>query len=190
MPTRQTLTRAGTDLALWDFGGDGPSALLVHGLAGHAEEWSETAGWLRESRHVFALDLRGHGRSDTRPADVSPTALRDDVCLALDRIGRPALLLGQSLGGRIAILAAAARPELVECLVVAEAGPDGSADGGALKAAEVEAGLGAWPVPFADHAAARPTSAARDSAPMRGRAACARPPTGCIRGSRSTCSRG
>jgi pimeloyl-ACP methyl ester carboxylesterase len=154
MPARQTLTRAGTDLALWDFGGDGPPALLVHGLAGHAEEWSETATWLRETRHVFALDLRGHGHSDTRPADVSPTALRGDVCLALDQIGSPALLLGQSLGGRVAMLAAAAHPELVECLVVAEAGPAGTADGAALKAAEVEAGLGAWPVPFADVATA------------------------------------
>jgi len=153
--SRQTLTRAGTELALWDFGGDGPPALLVHGLAGHAEEWAETAGWLRQSRHVYALDLRGHGHSEQRPANVSPAALRDDVCFALDQLGgEPALLLGQSLGGRIAILAAAGRPALVECLVVAEAGPEGTADGGEMKAAEVEIGLEEWPVPFADAATA------------------------------------
>ncbi|HKZ12341.1 MAG TPA: alpha/beta hydrolase [Solirubrobacterales bacterium] len=150
----QTLTRAGTDLALWDFGGEGPAALLVHGLAGHAGEWAETATWLRETRHVFALDLRGHGHSEPRPTDVSPKALRDDVCFALDQIGAPTLLLGQSLGGRVVILAAAARPELVECLVVAEAGPEGTADGGELKAAEMELGLEEWPVPFPDVATA------------------------------------
>jgi pimeloyl-ACP methyl ester carboxylesterase len=146
----QTLIRAGTRLALWDLGGDGPPALLVHGLAGHAGEWKDTAAWLSESRHVFALDLRGHGHSETRPADVSAAALRDDVCFVLDRIGAPALLLGQSLGGRIAIPAAAARPELVECLVLAEAGSAGSVDVARLKAAEIAAALAAWPVPFPD----------------------------------------
>ncbi len=153
--SRQTLTRAGTELALWDLGGEGPPALLVHGLAGHAEEWAETAAWLRESRHVFALDLRGHGHSEPRPTDVSPRALREDVCFALEQVGgEPALLLGQSLGGRIAILAAAARPELVECLIVAEAGPEGTADGGKMMAAQMEVGLEEWPVPFPDAAAA------------------------------------
>lgn len=150
----QTLTRAGTRLAFWDLGGEGPPALLVHGLAGHAGEWADTAAWLSETRHVFALDLRGHGHSETRPADVSPGALRDDVCFVLEQLDAPALLLGQSLGGRVAIESAAARPELVACLVVAEAGPEGSADGGALKAAEMEVGLEEWPVPFADAAAA------------------------------------
>jgi pimeloyl-ACP methyl ester carboxylesterase len=150
----RTLTRAGTRLALWDLGGDGPPALLVHGLAGHAGEWAETAAWLGETRHVFALDLRGHGHSEPRPADVSPAALSDDVCFALEHIGAPALLLGHSLGGRVAIPAAAARPDLVDCLVVAEAGPAGSVDGAELKAAEVEAGLKRWPVPFPDAAAA------------------------------------
>jgi pimeloyl-ACP methyl ester carboxylesterase len=151
---RQTLNRAGTELALHDFGGDGLPALLLHGLAGHAEEWTDTVGWLRGFRHVFALDLRGHGHSDPRPAEVSPTALCEDACFALERIGAPALLLGQSLGGRIAILAAAARPELVESLVVVEAGPEGTADGGATKAAAVEVGLEDWPVPFPDAKAA------------------------------------
>jgi pimeloyl-ACP methyl ester carboxylesterase len=150
----QTLTRAGTRLALWDLGGDGPPALLVHGLAGHAGEWADTAAWLSETRHVFALDLRGHGHSEVRPADVSPASLREDVCFALEQVGPPALLLGQSLGGRVAIEAAASRPELVACLVVAEAGPEGSADGGVLKAAEMEVGLEEWPVPFPDAAAA------------------------------------
>jgi pimeloyl-ACP methyl ester carboxylesterase len=151
----RTLNRAGTGIALRDLGGEGPPALLVHGLAGHAEEWFETAAWLRERRHVFALDLRGHGRSEPWPAVVSPAALAADVAFALEEIGGgPALLLGQSLGGRFAILAAAARPELVERLIVAEAGPDGSPDGAVQKAAEVQAALERWPVPFPSAAAA------------------------------------
>jgi pimeloyl-ACP methyl ester carboxylesterase len=155
MGSWQTLSRAGTTLALRDFGGEGPPALLVHGLAGHAEEWSGTAAWLREDRHVFALDLRGHGRSEQRPAVVSPAALAEDVSFALESVGdAPAVLLGQSLGGRIAIPVAAARPDLVGCLVVAEAGPDGAADGAARKAADVGAWLERWPVPFPAESAA------------------------------------
>ncbi|MFT3862865.1 MAG: alpha/beta hydrolase [Solirubrobacterales bacterium] len=127
----------------------------MHGLAGHAEEWSATAAWLSEDRHVFALDLRGHGRSEQRPTIVSPTALAEDVSFALEAIGgAPALLIGQSLGGRIAIPVAATRPELVGCLVVAEAGPDGGPDGAARKATEVGAALERWPVPFPDRSAA------------------------------------
>jgi pimeloyl-ACP methyl ester carboxylesterase len=150
----QLLTRAGTKLALWDLGGNGPPALLIHGLAGHAGEWDDTATWLRETRHVFALDLRGHGHSEQRPTSVSPAAIRDDVCFVLEQIGEPALLLGQSLGGRFAIPAAAARPKLVECLVIVEAGPEGSPDRADAKADGIAARLNAWPVPFADRSTA------------------------------------
>ena len=51
----QLLTRAGTKLALWDLGGNGPPALLIHGLAGHAGEWDDTATWLRETRHEVTM---------------------------------------------------------------------------------------------------------------------------------------
>jgi pimeloyl-ACP methyl ester carboxylesterase len=161
----QILSRAGTRLALWDLGGDGPPALLVHGLAGHAEEWSGTAAWLSDTRHIYALDLRGHGLSETNPADVSPDALRDDVCFALEQIGPPAVLLGHSLGGRIAIPAAAARPDLVESLIVAEAGPDGSAEMAEQIAATVANSLRSWPVPFPDSASAEAFFAARGPDP-------------------------
>src|SRR5688572_12886094 len=68
------LERAGVRLAVHDFGGEGPTALLFHGLAGHAGDWTETAAWLTGRCHVLALDARGHGRSERRPADVSRAA--------------------------------------------------------------------------------------------------------------------
>jgi pimeloyl-ACP methyl ester carboxylesterase len=57
---------------------------------------------------------------------------------------------------------------LVECLVVAEAGPEGTADGGVMKAAEVEVGLEEWPVPFPDARPRRHSSAVRGCRPSRG----------------------
>ena len=61
-------------LACRDFGGRGPSVLLVHGLAGHAGEWTETARWLTARCRVVAFDARGHGRSERAPIDVSRAA--------------------------------------------------------------------------------------------------------------------
>jgi pimeloyl-ACP methyl ester carboxylesterase len=116
------LERAGVRLAVLDFGGEGPTALLLHGLAGHAEEWTETAAWLTDRCHLLALDARGHGRSERRPADVSRAAHVADAVFALEADG-PAILIGQSLGGVTALLVAAERPDLARALVVAEASP-------------------------------------------------------------------
>ena len=68
------LERDRTELSLLDFGGNGPPVLLLHGLAGHAAEWRETASWMADGHHVLALDERGHGHSTRVPEDVSPQA--------------------------------------------------------------------------------------------------------------------
>ena len=51
-------------LQFWDYGQDGkPALVLVHGGLDHARSWDWVARSLREHYHVYALDLRGHGRS-------------------------------------------------------------------------------------------------------------------------------
>jgi pimeloyl-ACP methyl ester carboxylesterase len=143
-PSWSTFERDGVRLACCDFGGDGPPALLLHGLAGNAEEWADTAAWLSARCHVVALDERGHGRSEPRPDDVSRAAHVADAALAIERLGRgPALVVGQSLGGHLAILLAARRPALVRALVVVEASPSAAPDPAAF-AAMVAASLDTW----------------------------------------------
>jgi pimeloyl-ACP methyl ester carboxylesterase len=142
----RTTVRNGTTLACLDHGGDGPAAVLVHGLAGHAGEWSGTAAWLAPSHRVVAPDARGHGRSRRRPDDVSRAAFVDDLAGWIERLGlAPAVVIGQSLGAHTAFLLAARRPELVRALVVAEATPEPDPEA----PASVEAWLRSWPVPFA-----------------------------------------
>jgi pimeloyl-ACP methyl ester carboxylesterase len=149
------LERDGVRLAGVDFGGAGPAVVLLHGLAGYAGEWTQTASWLTERHHVVALDARGHGDSEREPADVSPSAHVADVLFALERLDlAPAALVGQSLGGRTALLAAAKRPDLVRAVVVAEAGPGGGAAEADEAAGEIRAALARWPMPFASRAAA------------------------------------
>jgi pimeloyl-ACP methyl ester carboxylesterase len=114
--------RNGERLACRDFGGQGPPVLLLHGLAGHAGEWTETASWLTGGARVYALDQRGHGRSERRPSDVSRAAHVADVIALVESLGSPrTILIGQSLGGQTAFLTVARRPDLVQSLVVAEA---------------------------------------------------------------------
>lgn len=149
MPVWSYIERDSTRLAVADFGGSGTPVLLLHGLAGHAEEWADTASWLTAGHRVFALDLRGHGRSERRPQEVSLSVLVADTIAAIQRMDALVIVVGQSLGGLISIAVAAAQPDLVRALVVVEASPTalGASTTDAL-AAEVEGELSSWPVPF------------------------------------------
>lgn len=141
----------GVELAVHDFGGRGVPVLLLHGLAGHAGEWAETASWLTSRARVVAFDARGHGASERRPADVSPGAFVGDasaVASGLDMV-RP-IIVGQSLGGVMALMAAAGHPQLIRALVLVEASPAGTDDdrAAAAFADAFVASLNEWPVPF------------------------------------------
>jgi pimeloyl-ACP methyl ester carboxylesterase len=162
MATWREMTRDVARLSCLDFGGAGPSVLLLHGLAGHAGEWADTASWLTGRCRVVALDARGHGRSERFPADVSPQSLVADAAFVVEGLKlQPAVVVGQSLGGLTALSLAARRPELVRGLVLVEASPtDGDED--AEEAASAIAGaLGEWPVTFASRADAHAFFAGR-----------------------------
>ncbi|HSE82399.1 MAG TPA: alpha/beta hydrolase [Gaiellaceae bacterium] len=134
-----------------DFGGSGPPVLLLHGLAGYAGEWAESASWLRERHRVVALDQRGHGASVRVPAVVTPEAFVSDVRAWADALQLTKVaLLGQSFGGLIALLTAASQPGRVERLVVAEASPAPDP----LAEAILREWLESWPAPFPDESSA------------------------------------
>ena len=95
------------ELSVHDFGGGGPDLLLLHGGADNVETWRELVPRLRPAFRVAAYDAPGHGRSPT-PEDVSVAQLVRDVFEVADHLGldRP-VLVGHSMGGINALLAAA-----------------------------------------------------------------------------------
>lgn len=99
--------------------GEGPAVLLVHGMAGSSRTWREVMPRLAEDCQVIAPDLLGHGDSATPPGDYSLggfAAMLRDLLGALD-VER-VTVVGQSLGGGIAMQLAYQHPELVERLVL------------------------------------------------------------------------
>lgn len=97
---------------------DAPPLLLLHAMGETAEDWDEVAPALATDRRVHALDLRGHGRSDW-PGTYSLTLMRDDVLGFLDTLGLDRVdLVGHSMGGAVAYLAAQADGRRVDRLVL------------------------------------------------------------------------
>jgi pimeloyl-ACP methyl ester carboxylesterase len=113
-----------------------------------AGEWAAVTASLGGRLRTLALEQRGRGRSERVPSDVSRAAYVDDIIAMVGSFctDHPVCLVGQSLGGHTALLAASERPDLVGSLVVVEAtagGPDKAA------VERVRGWLDSWPRPFA-----------------------------------------
>lgn len=114
------------DLAAIDY--DTPDArgvpvVILHGLFGSARNWASIAQRLASAHRVVALDARNHGASPW--ADTNSYAeMAEDVLQALRARGLArAALLGHSMGGKTAMVAALLHPESVARLVVVDVAP-------------------------------------------------------------------
>src|SRR5207253_5157481 len=100
--------------------GGGPPAILVHGLGGSAASFSLLAPELAAvARRVVVLELPGHGRNALRP-DEQPAEILEHaqaVALALEDLGEPAVLIGNTLGGALCLHTAATTPARVRGVV-------------------------------------------------------------------------
>ncbi|MFD5541390.1 alpha/beta fold hydrolase, partial [Streptomyces sp. NPDC127079] len=95
-----------------------PPLVLLHALGEDATDWEAVVPALARSRRVYALDLRGHGRSDW-PGDYSLELMAADVVGFLDALAlRPVELIGHSMGGVVAYLLAQDDPRRVSRLVL------------------------------------------------------------------------
>lgn len=120
--------RRDVTLAYHDFDGDGNAIVLLHGLCGGSHEWKMTVDYLATSSRIIAMDLRGHAFSG-KAIDYGRDAFVNDVVDLIEaKQLAPVILVGQSMGGLVAMLIAARRPDLVRGLVVIEATPARNAE--------------------------------------------------------------
>ena len=108
----------------WAQGARGSTVTLLHGLGGSVENWMENIAPLSERHRVHALDMVGFGRSDKPQVPYSADLLVRFVndFMAEQGIERTSLV-GNSMGGLVALQLALLSPEKVDKLVlVASAG--------------------------------------------------------------------
>ena len=114
-----TLGLDGVDLSYTDLGSGDP-LLLVHGTGAYSAIWGEAPGQLAGSHRVIVYDRRGFGASQGELAH-HPHQHTLDAAALLEHLGAvPAVVVGWSGGGPIALDLAATRPELVDSLVLIE----------------------------------------------------------------------
>lgn len=123
MPAPSRLVLHGHEVA-YRMAGEGETILLIHGMAGSSDTWRHVMPQLARHYRVIAPDLPGHGRSDKPGAgDYSLGAYANglrDLLTALD-VER-ATIVGQSLGGGVAMQLAYQHPEQCERLVLVSSG--------------------------------------------------------------------
>ncbi len=105
--------------------GSGRPIVFIHGLGMTAHTWDACAALLSDRFTVMAVDLPGHGES---PCPDDPDAFTRDAALAdldvvLDQFDEPAVLVGHSLGGYLALAHAATRPNVACGVIVLNTGP-------------------------------------------------------------------
>lgn len=95
-----------------------PPIVLVHGATLRAEDWENIFPRLATRYRVIAYDGRGHGKSG-RSTSYGLEDLAGDLIRVLREVAKaPAIVIGHSIGGATALVAAAREPSLVRGLVL------------------------------------------------------------------------
>ncbi|MDP9481904.1 MAG: alpha/beta fold hydrolase [Chloroflexota bacterium] len=119
-----------------------PTVVLIHGIAQTGVIWAPVARRLRGSCAVVAMDLRGHGLSDSPTHGYEPASLAGDVEAVIDASagsGRPperVVLVGHGFGAMVAAWAAAGLGDRCVGLVLVDGGWEDIAASNALDPAE------------------------------------------------------
>jgi pimeloyl-ACP methyl ester carboxylesterase len=120
LPRARTL-KGDPKIAHYDSGGGvagEPPIVLLHGVTLRSEDWENIFPRLATRYRVVAYDARGHGKSG-RASTYALDDLVSDLLRLLREIAQaPAILIGHSIGGATALVAAAREPSLVRGLVL------------------------------------------------------------------------
>jgi len=125
------------------WGDGGQTVLGIHGVTASSLSLAPVARHLAEHHHLLAPDLRGRGASGRLPGPFGMEAHARDCAEVLEALGSgPAVVVGESMGGYVAVVLAARFPERVERLVLVDGGLPPPLSPGLDPGAVVEAVLG------------------------------------------------
>lgn len=97
--------------------------LVLHGMLGSSRNWLSAGADLAKHYHVFALDMRNHGRSPQADS-MTYDEMADDVLAWMDaRDLQQVDLVGHSMGGKLGMVLAMRQPKRVRRLVVVDMAP-------------------------------------------------------------------
>jgi pimeloyl-ACP methyl ester carboxylesterase len=117
------------DLAARDYAAaraDAPVLLMMHGLTRNSADFEPLAARLAGRYRMIAPDQRGRGLSqwDTEPAQYRPDVYAQDMLALVDDLGiAHAVLVGTSMGGLMALIMNALRPDLAQAAIFNDIGP-------------------------------------------------------------------
>ena len=103
--------------------GTGRPLIILHGLFGSSDNWMSVARSLEEQYHVFLVDLRNHGQS-FHAEEFNYQVMMEDLknFIHSHHIESP-MVLGHSMGAKVAMWLALSHPELLAKLVVVDMAP-------------------------------------------------------------------
>ena len=108
----------------YDVTGSGPLVVLSHGIGDRRQVYRFLAPMLAQAGYrVVSADLRGHGESSmgwksvTGTEAITRTDIAGDLLELIRQLGGPAVIVGHSISGGAATIAAAQRPDLVRGIV-------------------------------------------------------------------------
>jgi 2-succinyl-6-hydroxy-2,4-cyclohexadiene-1-carboxylate synthase len=104
---------------------ENPDVLCLHGFMGSAADWQDVATAIRDRASCIALDLPGHGGSlDLAPEAYTMEGTARAVVRTLDELeARRPVIVGYSMGGRLALYLALRYPERCTGLFLESASP-------------------------------------------------------------------
>lgn len=100
--------------------GQGPALVLLHGWGLHSDVWDDVAAALAPDYRITVIDLPGHGRSRAAGGEFTLGSVAGQLARAHRA---PAVWVGWSLGGMIALEVALQHPEQVRALALVASSP-------------------------------------------------------------------
>ena len=103
--------------------GNGQPLIILHGLFGSSDNWRSIGNYLSRFFEVYLVDLRNHGRSP-HSDEFSYEIMANDIeeFISLKKLNSP-ILIGHSMGGKVAMTYALNYPEKISKLIIVDIAP-------------------------------------------------------------------